>query len=326
MQNPTRTSRCYRCRQDLPIDAFVKDCTKASGRASICVPCDKNKGREYYRRNRAKKLEAAHDRAGKRKRQQYVVVERRKCPVCQGDFGTVRKPGPPKRYCSSRCKSRAKYSPEKQRVRNARNHARRKAIRDSARLQATAEHLAGWQPTPTPVLLGPAPVRCAACDQVLQHQRKSSPKYCSPSCRASTTRPDKSRRPFIAGRCRECRASFTTTRIGTRYCSTQCSKRSQRRRGKQVRSKRIHAAAKREPINLATIAERDGWRCHICKRQVTRTTWSLDHLIPLADGGDHTHANTALAHHLCNAKRGRTGPAQLLLLEQGRGATLSRQQ
>jgi 5-methylcytosine-specific restriction endonuclease McrA len=66
---------------------------------------------------------------------------------------------------------------------------------------------------------------------------------------------------------------------------------------------------------LLELAQRDSWRCHICGLQVTRSDWSEDHLIPLSKGGPHTFTNVALAHRVCNSKRG-TGrlPAQLRLL------------
>jgi hypothetical protein len=71
-----------------------------------------------------------------------------------------------------------------------------------------------------------------------------------------------------------------------------------------------------ESINLEVLAERDHWICHICKKKVTRKTWSHDHLIPVADGGETSYLNVALAHRICNNRRhrGKIIPAQLRLL------------
>jgi hypothetical protein len=56
-----RVARCYRCRQKLPVEKFSPDPSKASGRMSICKPCDLARSREYYRRaGREKKLAAYH--------------------------------------------------------------------------------------------------------------------------------------------------------------------------------------------------------------------------------------------------------------------------
>jgi 5-methylcytosine-specific restriction endonuclease McrA len=59
------------------------------------------------------------------------------------------------------------------------------------------------------------------------------------------------------------------------------------------------------------------WRCHICGaltlKQMRGTTHLLapeiDHVVPLARGGEHTYANTACAHRRCNQAKG----ARLLL-------------
>lgn len=59
-----------------------------------------------------------------------------------------------------------------------------------------------------------------------------------------------------------------------------------------------------EPVRILRVAERDDWRCHLCGGDVTRENWSLDHLAPLARGGSHTYENIALAHRLCNVRRG----------------------
>ena len=59
-----------------------------------------------------------------------------------------------------------------------------------------------------------------------------------------------------------------------------------------------------EHFSHREIAERDGWACHICGDEVTRADWSIDHLVPLSLGGEHTRANVKIAHRSCNASRG----------------------
>lgn len=44
--------RCPRCGRDLPVEAFARDATKASGRKSACRECDAAKARAYYAANR----------------------------------------------------------------------------------------------------------------------------------------------------------------------------------------------------------------------------------------------------------------------------------
>lgn len=70
-----------------------------------------------------------------------------------------------------------------------------------------------------------------------------------------------------------------------------------------------------ERVDPTEIYERDKGICHICKRKVSRKTFTLDHLIPLSKGGPHAASNVAVAHHRCNCRRsdGRL-PAQLRLV------------
>jgi hypothetical protein len=70
-----------------------------------------------------------------------------------------------------------------------------------------------------------------------------------------------------------------------------------------------------EKIDPWAIYARDGGRCHICEKHVRRDVMSLDHLIPIAHGGEHTVVNVRLAHVSCNVRRntGRRTNTQLLL-------------
>ncbi len=60
---------------------------------------------------------------------------------------------------------------------------------------------------------------------------------------------------------------------------------------------------------------RKGWRrtlwrlgkreCHVCGGPIAHESHAtLEHVIPLAKGGDDTIANAALSHEECNRKRG----------------------
>lgn len=81
------------------------------------------------------------------------------------------------------------------------------------------------------------------------------------------------------------------------------------------RRARIRSAVNIEKIDREAIYDRDNGICHICHRKVSRKSFTLDHLIPIVHGGDHTAINVAVAHRRCNGRR-YTGiiPAQLRLL------------
>lgn len=62
-----------------------------------------------------------------------------------------------------------------------------------------------------------------------------------------------------------------------------------------------------EHINEKEVYLRDGWICQICKTKIDKRfkypnpmSASLDHIIPLSQGGTHTYNNIQLAHLLCN--------------------------
>jgi hypothetical protein len=74
-------------------------------------------------------------------------------------------------------------------------------------------------------------------------------------------------------------------------------------RARQIKRERALRGAWVEPVDREVVAARDGWRCCICGGRVTRDTWSLDHIVPLSQGGEHSYRNVALAHVRCNSRR-----------------------
>ncbi|WP_183407726.1 HNH endonuclease [Nocardioides marmoriginsengisoli] len=77
------------------------------------------------------------------------------------------------------------------------------------------------------------------------------------------------------------------------------------------RRRAIKKGATVEKFSHVEVFERDNWTCGICSELVDREArWpeplsvSLDHIIPLALGGDHSRANTQCAHLACNVRKG----------------------
>lgn len=65
-----------------------------------------------------------------------------------------------------------------------------------------------------------------------------------------------------------------------------------------------------EAIPREAVFERDGWVCHLCGEPIPRdAAWpdvlsaQVDHVVPLAKGGDHSWGNVAAAHFKCNAAK-----------------------
>jgi hypothetical protein len=151
---------------------------------------------------------------------------------------------------------------------------------------------------------------------------KQNRKWCSLLCYRLGTGRQPTVSKIIYLNCESCCNLFVASskRQRKRYCSALCSRRENNR--KKARRRRIRRFdVEQEPYTLRQIAERDGWRCHICLRKVPDRPYrarpndaTIDHLVPVSANGADTPQNVALAHNACNIKRSNRGPAQLRLI------------
>lgn len=65
-----------------------------------------------------------------------------------------------------------------------------------------------------------------------------------------------------------------------------------------------------EKVSRAEVWKRDNGICHICKRKADPNDWHLEHIVPLAFGGEHSCRNVAVSHPFCNMSKGVRGTAQ----------------
>lgn len=143
---------------------------------------------------------------------------------------------------------------------------------------------------------------------------KNHSRYCSEKCREyqpSGKQVD----------CMICGATFTRNAKRTaQCCSPECTLEAKRER---YRRKNRARRLKSQPgtYTLTEIAKRDGHRCHLCGKRVDMRLSgmdpdgpTIDHLVPLSDGGDDTPRNVALAHRQCNTIRSVGGEVQLRLV------------
>ena len=108
--------------------------------------------------------------------------------------------------------------------------------------------------------------------------------------------------------CKQCGVEFAPSREQSRYCSDRC----QNRYRHLNRTRKD--AYRGELINLADVFKRDAGECQLCGAPVDLSIrWpdpmsaSLDHVVPMSQGGPHTLTNVQLAHLGCNSrKRDRT--------------------
>lgn len=121
--------------------------------------------------------------------------------------------------------------------------------------------------------------------------------------------------------CAKCRRGELSRRTSVCLDCQAETRRSLRQRAKHRRRALKAGAEVVESFTLKEIAERDRYRCGICRGRVAMAKTvphpkapTIDHILPLAAHGDHSRANAQLAHFLCNSLKSHTGGAQLALL------------
>lgn len=104
------------------------------------------------------------------------------------------------------------------------------------------------------------------------------------------------------------------------YCSKPCQRKSPAEKAARTRRRMRKRAAVVEEFEPSDVFTRDQFRCGICKKRLEMDKRvphpkapTIDHILPLSRGGQHTLANVRAAHFICNSKRGAVGAAQLRL-------------
>ncbi|WP_371287153.1 HNH endonuclease [Mycobacteroides abscessus] len=129
-------------------------------------------------------------------------------------------------------------------------------------------------------------------------------------------------RRLTSGQCRVCREWFVDLHMGI-TCSDDCREihRASVKRVQKSRRRAVKRNAYVEDVSPKRVFERDGYRCHICRKKVRTDVVvphpraaTVDHLIPLACGGTHEMANCRTACFLCNAVKGDRGGGEQLML------------
>lgn len=170
-------------------------------------------------------------------------------------------------------------------------------------------------------------LQCEHCGAMFEGTRKVA-RFCSRACKDIAHRAQVSADLHAAKpprRCVWCGVDLAQAmRADAKFCSASCN--SKAHQSVRCYRRRLGDAAvkpRREPlVSFIDIAERDGWRCGICGKAVNRRrvfpdplAGSLDHLLPVAQGGSHEAANLQLAHFVCNwTKRDRAANDQLRLI------------
>lgn len=233
------------------------------------------------------------------------------CTTCEVTFISARAAGTRDRYCSDRCRNRRPRGKVQQQC---------EACGATFRANYTGQRTCGrwcgsfikngyWPRTAlrwcqtcgTPAATW-GQTRCSC------HAQREPSKY--PSCRVFVT-------------CCQMCATWFCSPYTISTCSAVCAQEKEREDKRQSKDRRRAAfrGAFVEKVYRKRIYERDGWRCKLCGKKVKRDAKvphplapTLDHIVPLACGGQHEAANCQTAHYLCNSRKAQYGGGEQLLL------------
>jgi hypothetical protein len=159
-------------------------------------------------------------------------------------------------------------------------------------------------------------IECVTCAKLFSTSRPEK-KCCSESC-AQRRHAHINRRPVYFINCRDCGCFCSAKHYSSKSCAP-CQSVRDYMATKQLSFKR---KSRKVASLLPYIGARDKWTCHICgdkvKSKIYKNTDKLsptiDHLIPVAQGGSDDLANLRLAHMICNSSKGKYGGNEQLLL------------
>jgi hypothetical protein len=153
--------------------------------------------------------------------------------------------------------------------------------------------------------------QCARCGEAF-NPRENRQIYCTSQCmRAVKAAAERARRLEAVREPRECiwcGAPFhLEKRSNTTCCSQQCRNAVNNQRRRFAR----RAGTDERPILMRfQIAERDDWRCGICRGSIDRAlkypqpmSLSIDHVLPLVHGGTNDMENLQASHLRCNLRK-----------------------
>lgn len=171
---------------------------------------------------------------------------------------------------------------------------------------------------------------CQYCGQIT-----GGLKFCDSRCDA------RFRRGYpLTRECVECGKKYSplsTHGRDAKVCSPECDKARNRRWGseayrrrsateegrEQVRRNGYRRRARKrdafvEDVSRDEVMRRCRWVCHLCRERIPKSAeWpdpmfgTVDHVIPLADGGEHSYANCKAAHLTCNCRKGARAQGQI---------------
>jgi hypothetical protein len=236
---------------------------------------------------------------------------------------------PGARTCSRQCGQRARYAnriPARQcevcGARFDRTYSKQRTCGRACgwELRVREGNIPKARPKPPVPLKPQEPRSCAHCGTSHTTARV---RYCSDSCAQAASRARNLARygktVNDADRCGGCGERVPFKRKRCDKCKERAAREAKRRKRRAEKARRrgvVH-----EKYTLAEIAQRDRRTCQLCRRRVAMTkpvphpkAPTIDHVLPIAAGGQDVRANVQLAHFQCNWMKSDGGTQQLALV------------
>ena len=205
-----------------------------------------------------------------------------------------------RKWCSEACRSRY--------VRATRPEVRAR-LAERARERARAAES-----------LKPPKPRCANCGVELSSRRKNWTHCAAPACQSvRVSRLTRDGAPCSVDGCEQVVQGRGL--CSTHYVGWWRSENPEKRRDHDARRRARKSGATVGVVDSLAVMERDKWLCHLCGKKIPkdarwpdRLSASVDHVVPLAQGGEHSMANVRASHAICNMRKSAFGGGEQLAL------------
>lgn len=245
----------------------------------------------------------------------------RLCPVCTNPIHRSTQAA----YCSRGCAKKAQRRRATDRARAA-SPPTRVLVAESCRSCGASDGMWWWIGRYKRSADGSVPTAGRFChDCYLAYERSKYAKRQGGSTRRYSMRdpetgllPSEASCPLNIEQCSDCCRPFVRRTQGHR-CSACVADALRVRRSDAEARRRLAYRVGDSTIHWRKLGQRDAWVCHLCLKAVPPVAGTalaplgatVDHIVPIADGGEHEWHNVALAHRSCNLSRGRSGVFQL---------------
>lgn len=163
-------------------------------------------------------------------------------------------------------------------------------------------------------------LKCEFCLSEFEHIDRTR-RYCSLSCSAKDQTKNKPNRKKIEKICQYCGCVYNvcvSSKSISKFCGRRCYEKYRNKLDNRKAYVKKHRVIYKTKLKDRTIDEvspnyilsRDNMKCHICGKKINikykyphPLSASLDHIIPISKGGEHSTRNIKAAHFGCNSSK-----------------------